>query len=234
MSLFEIKNLRQVYGDRVVLDIDALALKGDGITALIGPNGAGKSTLLRLLAGLEHATHGEVSCAVGDVRSRVMVFQRPLLLTRSVSENVAYGLAIRGVGKEAITRRVAAALDQAGLASLAGAGANTLSGGEYQRAALARALALAINAPILLLDEPGAHLDPGNGALIEQMIKTYQADNSAAVILATHNLHQARRLADRVVMLHEGRVIADQPVAEFFSAPGHPLAAAFIQGEMQY
>jgi tungstate transport system ATP-binding protein len=232
MSLFQINNLRQVYGDRVTLDIAALALHGDGITALIGPNGAGKSTLLRLLAGLEHPTSGGLVCAVADPRSRVMVFQRPILLTRSLAENVAYGLALRGVEKGEIKRRVDAAIKQAGLSDLADAQAHTLSGGEYQRAALARAMA--INAPILLLDEPTAHLDPGNGALIEQMIQSYQGDNAAAVILATHNLHQARRLAQRVVMLHEGRVIADQTVEAFFTAPGHPLAAAFIQGEMQY
>ncbi|GIV97047.1 MAG: ABC transporter ATP-binding protein [Herpetosiphonaceae bacterium] len=237
-ALYELRNLRKSYADRIVLDIEQLTIERGEILAVLGPSGAGKSTLLRLLNFLESPSQGSIRFAGFvtppapplHIRRRVtMVFQRPLLLDRSVHDVVSYGLVLRGQHDE---QRVQAALEQVGLAHMAHANARTLSGGEIQRAALARALVLQPDA--LLLDEPTANLDPANVALIEGLIRESNQQHSTTVVLVTHNVFQARRLAHRTALLLDGRLVEVGPTERVFSAPADPRTAAFVRGEMIY
>jgi tungstate transport system ATP-binding protein len=155
------------------------------------------------------------------------VFQKPALLNRSVRDNVAYGLRLRG---ESPDGRVEDALARMDLTALAGALVHRLSGGETQRVALARALVL--RPDVLLLDEPTANLDPYNVALIESIVREQNARLGVTVVLVTHNVFQARRLAGRVGLLLNGKLIEVAPTADFFERPRDPRTAAFVKGEM--
>lgn len=239
--LYRLLDITHRYGERVVLDLPQLEFAPGEIVAIVGPSGSGKSTLLRLLNFLERPTSGTLTFrthtvnGTGDVpldlrRQVTTVFQRPVLLNSSVIHNVAYGLQLRGVRDG---RPLAeAALDAVGLAPLAGAHARTLSGGEMQRAALARAMV--IQPQVLLLDEPTANLDPYNVQLIEGAIRELHQRQQTTVVLVTHNVFQARRLAQRVLFLLDGRVIESGPAASFFASPVDPRTAAFIRGDMVY
>ncbi len=238
MSLYQLRDIQHCYGKRVVLDLPALDIERGEVLALVGPSGSGKSTLLRLLQFLETPSRGTIS--FDDVRldgqvdlalrrSVATVFQTPALLDRSVFDNVAYGLRLRGIAARQTREAVWDALDQVGLRLLAEAAARTLSGGEAQRAALARAIALKPRA--LLLDEPTANLDPYNVSLIEQIIR---AHNGFTTVVVTHNVFQARRLADRVGLLLNGQLIELAEVDRFFANPNDPRTRAFVNGEMVY
>lgn len=235
------EGVRHRYDQRSVLHIPALTLYQGEVLAVVGPSGAGKSTLLRLLALLETPSEGrvslylegaEVNAATAHLdqrRALAMVFQHPVLLSRSVYQNVAYGLRVRGQrGGRAIINEV---LDQLALADLASASAKTLSGGEAQRVALARSLVLQPH--ILLLDEPTANLDPANVRLIEDLIRA-QNQRGTTIILVTHNIFQARRLASRVILLLSSDLIEDAPVEPFFNAPRDPRTALFVSGDFIY
>jgi len=234
--LYQLKNIEHRYGARLVLKLETLSVKRGEALALVGPSGAGKSTLLRLLNFLEAPTAGEIvfdgetitpEAPLSVVRRITTVFQRPILLNRSVRANVVYGLELRGLRDEA---RVAAALQQVGLQEFANAPAHKLSGGEQQRAALARALAL--KPEVLLLDEPTANLDPYNVNLIEQIVREQNQTQGATVVLVTHNLFQAKRLASRTGLLLNGELIELASTEDFFNAPQDPRTAAFVQGKM--
>jgi len=237
--LFRLENIRKTLGAREILSLDSLTIARGEIFALVGPSGAGKSTLLRLLALLETPTAGAIefenyrvngNAAPLALRRRVaMVFQRPLLLNASVRENVAYGLQLRG---EADAARVERALEQLGLRDFARVNARTLSGGEVQRVALARALVL--EPDVLLLDEPTANLDPYNVSLIERIVQDQHAARGATIVLVTHNVFQARRLATRVGLLLEGRLIEVAETDAFFHSPRDARTRAFVNGEMIY
>jgi tungstate transport system ATP-binding protein len=156
-----------------------------------------------------------------------------MLLQRTVAANVGYGLRLRRhTSGQEVEQRVAASLREVGLADLAGAQARTLSGGEAQRVALARAMVIRPDA--LLLDEPTANLDPYNVGLIEQIVRRLNAEHRTTVVLVTHNVFQAQRLATRVALLLEGRIVEVAPVARFFEHPHDPRTAAFVRGEMVY
>lgn len=238
--VYATSGLSHAYNGRTVVDLDALTIMPGEIFALVGPSGAGKSTLLRLLSFLERPTAGQIvfqgRTAVGDWpdlaarRSLTMVFQRPKLLQRSVYENVAYGLKLRGEkGRDA---GITAVLARLGLAELSGAQARTLSGGEMQRVALARALVL--QPRVLLLDEPTANLDPYNIRLIEEMVLHANSTLGTTVVVVTHNIFQARRLAQRVGLMLAGRLIEVAATETFFSVPSRPETAAFVRGDMIY
>jgi tungstate transport system ATP-binding protein len=238
MSLYQLRHLQHCYGKRTVLDLPALDIERGELLALVGPSGAGKSTLLRLLQFLETPTRGTIifngmhlnrQIDLTLRRSVVTVFQTPALLDRSVFDNVAYGLRLRGVPLRQTREAVWAALDQVGLRPLARAAARTLSGGEAQRTALARAIALKPHA--LLLDEPTANLDPYNVSLIEQIIR---AHSGTTIVLVTHNVFQARRLADRIGLLWDGQLIELAETDRFFSNPIDPRTRAFVNGELVY
>jgi tungstate transport system ATP-binding protein len=239
--LFELRNVTKRYGARTVLQVDALQILRGEIVALVGPSGAGKSTLLRLLNFLETPTggellfHGQAYTAERmpplEVRRRITtVFQRPVLLRRDVAANVAYGLRLRGRRDSAA--QVRATLESVGLAHMGNQPARTLSGGEAQRVALARAMILEPDA--LLLDEPTANLDPYNVGLIESIARELNRTQGTTIVLVTHNVFQARRLAQRVALLLDGRVVEMAPTEQFFEAPQDPRTAAFVRGEMVY
>jgi tungstate transport system ATP-binding protein len=236
MSLYQLRDLQQRYGGRTVLDLPELEIERGEILAIVGPSGSGKSTLLRLLQFLETPTSGSITfdgltlngSAPLDVRRRVVtVFQHPALLDRSVFDNVAYGLRLRGQRDDRTI--VMPALERVGLHDYAATRAKTLSGGEAQRVALARSLVL--NPTALLLDEPTANLDPYNVGLIEEIIRGH---GSTTVVLVTHNIFQARRLADRVGLLLNGKLIELLPADRFFNDPIDPRTRSFINGEMVY
>ena len=236
--VFELRGLRKVYGARTVLAVDALDIAAGEILAVVGPSGAGKSTLLRLLNFLEAPTAGTLSYA-GRVappeppldwrREVTTVFQRPVMLGGTVRDNVAFGLRLRG---EAAETRVAAALERVGLAALAGQSASQLSGGEAQRTALARALVL--RPRVLLLDEPTANLDPYHVGLIEDIVREQNQAQATTVVMVTHNVFQARRLARRAAFLLNGSLVEASPIEDFFNAPRDARTAAFVRGEMVY
>lgn len=191
---------------------------------LIGPNGAGKSTLLRLLHGLLAPTTGSVVQA--GMGRQAMLFQKPVLLRRSVAQNIAHALSLAGISDPA---RIPAALEEVGLPHLADRPARLLSGGEQQRVALARALAL--HPDILFLDEPTASLDPAATRAVEAILAR-AAQRGVKIVMTTHDLHQARRLAGEILLLHRGRLVEQAPAATFFSSPASAEAQAFLRGDI--
>jgi tungstate transport system ATP-binding protein len=220
-------------GGQRLIDGVSLTLYAGTRTIVLGPNGAGKSLLLRLCHGLIRPTAGRVRWTCDDParlrRQQAFVFQRPVLLRRSAAANVAYALAVAGVPRAARRRRVHAALEQVGLQHIATRPARVLSGGEQQRLALARAWALAPK--ILFLDEPTANLDPAATRAIEAVIAAMGAAG-VKIVMTTHDLGQARRHADEIVFLHQGRLIEHADAARFFGHPGTPEARAFVAGEL--
>ena len=216
-------------GVPVLAGIDLVVAAG-GRTVLLGPNGAGKSTLLRVLHGLIPPSGGSIKW--GDATSRpfgqAMVFQRPVMLRRSAAENVRYALDLAGVRGADADARIDEALDEVGLRALADRPARGLSGGEQQKLAFARVWAL--RPEVLFLDEPTASLDPAAARSVEQIISDIHA-RGTTIVMTTHNLVQAKRLADDIIFLHAGRVTERTPAREFFAAPRSPEAAAFLEGE---
>ena len=240
-ATYRLQGVKKEYDGRSVLQIEALDINAGEIFGLVGPSGAGKSTLLRLLNFLEPPTQGSILYKEArfsaqrpvslELRRQVTtVFQRPLLLNRTVKANVGYGLQLRG--QNHLEARTKAALEQVRLVDLADQQARTLSGGEAQRVALARAMVL--QPEVLLLDEPTANLDPFNVGLIEEIVRDLHAEQGTTIVLVTHNVFQARRLAQRVALLLEGRLIEIAPVEEFFESPSDERTAAFVNGEMVY
>jgi len=196
---------------------------------VIGPNGAGKSVLLRLLHGLLPPTEGRLRWAGSGPKRDAMVFQRPVMLRRTALANLEYPLALAGLARAERRARAEAALAEAGLAALAGRPARRLSGGEQQRLALARAAALGPD--LLFLDEPCASLDPAATQAVEAAIRGIAA-RGCKIVMTTHDLAQARRLAGEVAFLHRGRLLEHAPAAAFFTGPAAPAAAAFLRGEL--
>ncbi len=239
--MYCLRDVIKTYHTRQVLEVEHLEIQPGEILALVGPSGAGKSTLLRLLNFLEPPTLGQIRFhdqvyAAGkemplELRRQVtMVFQRPMLLNRSIFANVSFGLELRGIRR---TRSlIQDALAEVGLDHLANQKARTLSGGEAQRVALARAI---VTRPeVLLLDEPTANLDPYNVGLIEKIMLHLNQSQHTTLVLVTHNVFQARRLAQRVVFLLEGKVIEVSDVDTFFNRPCDARTAAFVRGDMVY
>jgi len=224
----------EVDGKRLV-DAVTLSVTAGARTVILGPNGAGKSLLLRLCHGLLRPTSGTVRFAgpehVDGRRRHAMVFQRPMMLRRSVLANVSYGLALAGVSRQDRRDQAMASLERVGLAALADRPARVLSGGEQQRLALARAWAL--EPELLFLDEPTANLDPSATQAIESAIQAIHAAGTK-IVLVTHNLGQAHRLGDDVIFMASGRVLERASMARFLQAPASPEAAQFIRGELPW
>jgi tungstate transport system ATP-binding protein len=200
--------------------------------ALVGANGSGKSTLLRLLHGLAAPTGGRV--LRDPAMLQAMLFQRPHLMRMPVLGNIALGLWLRGLAWREAKAKAHTALARVGLTDLALRNARTLSGGQQQRVALARAWAL--SPQVLLLDEPTASLDPHAKREVEALIHEFaHQSQTMTLVFASHNLGQVKRLANRVLYLEQGRVLADLPVDDFFSGPllqqQYPAAHSFVKGE---
>lgn len=226
-----IRDLRYAVRGKTLIDGLNLNLETDGITVVMGPNGAGKSLLLRLIHGLLPPQSGDihwngVPVSADITRQQSLVFQSPVLLRRSVAANVGFVLRARRTG-DARTRDTL--LDRVGLADRAGQPARLLSGGEQQRLALARALAT--GPQVLMLDEATASLDPGSVARIEAIVRD-TGRTGTKVIFVTHDIGQARRLADDVVFLHRGQVSEHQSAETFFDHPRTSAARDYLAGRL--
>lgn len=221
--------------DRTLIDAIDFSFVTGARAIILGPNGAGKSLLLRLCHGLIKPTSGRVVwCGpfAKDARRRqAMVFQRPVMLRRSAAGNIDYALGLHGYTGHDRKERLATALRNTGLEEIADRPARVLSGGEQQRLALARAWAL--EPEVLFLDEPTANLDPAAAHKVEQTISAIHATGTK-IIMTTHDLGQARRLADEVLFLHGGRLIEHAPAAVFFEQPRTDTAAAFLRGKLHW
>ena len=222
-------------GGRTIIDRVSLKVEAGPSTIILGANGAGKSVLMRLMHGLITPSAGEIRWSDADVgrtrRQQAMVLQRPVMLRRSVLDNVIYALQAASVAKAEQVKLATEALESVGLMQLSRRAARTLSGGEQQRLALARAWAL--HPEVLFLDEPTANLDPGATREIENVIKAFDASGTK-IVMSTHNLGQARRLGDEVLFIHQGRVVEHTPVELFFPRPASQEATAFIKGELPW
>jgi tungstate transport system ATP-binding protein len=220
----------EVRGTRLIDELD-LCLETPGVTVIMGPNGAGKSLLLRLVHGLLRPTSGRVRWNGAEVdeavrRRQALVFQRPVLLRRSVRANVEFVLRLRAGRRE---RTADQWLEHVGLAAMAERPARRLSGGEQQRLAMARALAL--EPEVLLMDEPTASLDPASVATIEALVGEARTAG-AKILFVTHDVGQARRLADDVVFLHRGRVVEHASAEAFFTTPTSSAARDYLAGRL--
>ncbi len=212
---------------RTIIQPLTLDIEAGPSTIILGANGAGKSVLMRLMHGLLAPSSGKVAWS-GPGR-QAMVFQRPVMLRRSALANVVY--AVKAAGIEEAERPAMEALKEVGLAHLAQRPARVLSGGEQQRLALARAWAL--HPEVLFLDEPTASLDPSATREIEAIIRAFDASGTK-IVMATHNLGQARRLGDEVLFIHQGRLVERAAIERFFKQPGTAEATAFIKGELPW
>jgi len=215
---------------RILDDVSCTILAG-APTLLIGPNGAGKTTLLRIAMGLVAPTHGHVTWDGREAppARQAFVFQRPVMLRRSAASNVRYALKVAGIAPATHAQRIGELLALVGLDAVADRPARRLSGGEQQRLALARALVR--DPAVLFLDEPTASLEPAATKAVEEVIRAVAA-RGIKVVMSTHDLGEARRLAGDVLMLHRGRVVEAAPAATFFSAPRSHEAASFLAGEL--
>jgi tungstate transport system ATP-binding protein len=234
-ALFPLRaqQLGVVLGGHAAITDANLSIDAPRRVVVLGANGAGKSVLLRLLHGLIEPTKGTILWAGGTTRPRAqaMVFQRPVMLRRSALANIEYALDVNGVKGDEARRRASEALERVGLAHLGNRQARVLSGGEQQRAALARAWAL--RPKLMFLDEPTASLDPAAATEVERVVGEIHAAGTA-IVMTTHNLGLARRMADEVVFLHAGRLTEQTPADRFFDAPASPEAAQFLKGELPW
>lgn len=230
-AMMRLEGVGLTRGGRRVLDDLHLAVPANGITAVMGPNGAGKSLSLRVMAGLVVPDEGAVLRSE-DLTGRqdiALVFQKPVLLRRSVSANLRHALAVYGVPRRQRRERLGELLDFGRLASIADAPARALSGGEQQRVAMVRALAA--RPRLLLLDEPTASLDPQATAAIEKLIQN-AAHSGTAVVIVTHDRGQAGRLADHVRFLHKGALAEAASASQFLLAQKSPEAQAYLTGKL--
>lgn len=231
-ALAELRNLTQCFGSRTALDNVTLQIQEGEILALLGPNGSGKTTLLKVLAFLLRPKNGEIRFqgeTVTDKNSErirlqsALVFQRTVLFSTSVFNNVAYGLKMRKKPKSVINAEVRKALKLVKLEGFEKRSAKKLSGGEQQRVALARALVL--KTKLLLLDEPTANLDPKNTSIQEEVIATVNRELKTTIVMATHNMFQAKILPHRVALINDGKISEVGTTADIFGKLSKNLAS---------
>lgn len=227
----EVEGLSYAVAGRSILGPLSFRLEGRAPTVILGPNGAGKSVLLRLLHGLLTPSAGSIkwSSPRGMGVPQAMVFQRPVLLRRSVAANIGYALALAQVPRRERRGRVEEALAGVGLSDRARQAARTLSGGEQQLVALARARAL--RPAVLFLDEPTSSLGPAATRAVEEVIVSI-AEGGTKILMVTHQLGQARRLAGDILFLDNGRLLEQTPAAPFFVRPTSAAAAEYLAAEL--
>src|SRR5450759_56713 len=242
--VIEAKGLRKAYGAGVVLDLEELAVRRGEVLVILGPSGAGKSVLLRMLNLLEAPSEGtvyfegeEVQGLEGHRRTEVsrrmaLIFQDPLLFRGSVADNTGYGLKVRHVAAEERERRGAEVLKLVKMSRFAGKQTSTLSGGEAQRIALARALV--IEPEVLLLDEPFASLDTPTRRALQEDVKRILTDLGMTAIFVTHDQEEAARLGDRIMVLEDGKVAQSGSPREIFYEPRNEFVASFVGFENIY
>jgi tungstate transport system ATP-binding protein len=239
MSFIKVRGLcRRASGKAILKDVSLDVDEGD-VLGIIGPSGAGKTSLLRCIDMLDRPDAGSITFDGKDLwagdrlatqRSMAMVFQKPQPFSMSVYDNIAYGLRLRHVSRENIDRAVTDALELLDMAGKERQYAKSLSGGEAQRLAFARAYVL--KPKLLLLDEPTANLDPANASIMERAIRDINKRYGTTVILVTHNMHQARRLASHTAFMMDGQLVELKPTAELFSAASDPQTQEFLKGDM--
>ena len=229
MSLLELHDVSVRFGDVQALNGVSLRVDRGEFVALVGPNGSGKTTLLRTLHGMIRHHGSRTPADASTVQS--MVFQRPFMVRLSVATNLRLALWLAGVPRGERGARAEQALRRVGLTGLGGRPARALSGGQQQRLALARAWA--VRPQILFLDEPTASLDPSAKKEVEALLAGFSADGMT-MVMSTHNLGQAKRLASRVIYLDQGEIHADLPTARFFGGAAGASAEPFIKGEMAW
>jgi tungstate transport system ATP-binding protein len=215
-----------------ILDRINLVLMAGSPTVLIGPNGSGKTTLLRMAMGLLAPSSGRISCAGRELHPpsrRSFMFQRPTMLRRTAAGNIRYALKAASIPSDRLEGRIDELLRMVGLMGLGGRPARRLSGGEQQHLALARALAR--DPTVLFLDEPTASLDPTATKAFEDVVQSIVAQG-IKVVMSTHDLGEARRLAGEIVLLHKGRVIESAAAAAFFNSPQSAEARKFLLGDL--
>jgi tungstate transport system ATP-binding protein len=226
------ENVTVSVGAVTILDQIALTLVSGPPTVVVGPNGSGKTTLLRAAMGLVKPSAGRITWGEREnvpPARRAIVFQRPIMLRRSASGNIRYVLGNSGVAGAEQKARVGEVLALVGLEHIADRPARRLSGGEQQRLALARALAR--DPTVLFLDEPTASLDPAATKVIEDVVRTV-SEGGIKVVMSTHDIAEARRLAGDVIMLHHGRLIETGAAMSFFNTPKTDEAKKFLAGEL--
>ncbi|MEW6409905.1 MAG: phosphate ABC transporter ATP-binding protein [Nitrospirota bacterium] len=237
----KVSNITKSYNSKIVLNNCSFTFEAGKVFSIIGPNGSGKSTFLRICALIESPDRGKVVYDDEsktfdnsiELRRRItLVFPKGGIFNTSVYKNVAYGLKLRGFGKEEIEAIVEETLKEVGIWDKRNQNALSLSTGEAQRLVLARAIA--IKPEIMFLDEPTVSLDPRSVAIIEELIKTIGRKYRPTIIMVTHNMFQAQRLADRVFFLLDGMIIEDAPPQEFFENPKDERTWRFINGDMIY
>lgn len=240
MAYVALRSVRKRYSEKEILKGVSIDIQRGELISIVGPSGSGKTTLLRLIDGLDFPDSGEIFIDgikltmenAPKLRKKVgMVFQNPVLFDASVYDNVAFSLKFRGLPDDLIRQRVEAALNLVMLNDLAKRSALTLSGGEAQRVALARALVY--DPELILLDEPTANLDPANVLIIEGALREANLQEKT-VVLVTHNIFQAKRLANRVALLLEGEMVEVQETESFFNRPLDPRTRRFIDGDLVY
>ncbi len=226
------ENIRVARGGKTLLGPLSLEITGEGVTIVLGPNGSGKTTLLRALHGLERLREGAVRWAVPEPETRsqqAFVFQAPILMRRSVVDSIAYPLLLDGLRNDEARDRAADAAEAVGLGDRLALQAMDLSGGEKQKLAIARAL---VRRPqILFLDEPCANLDGRATRDIEAILAKVR-EQGTRIVMSTHNVGQARRMADEAVFLFDGRMIDGGKASDFFDNPQTPEARAHLQGDL--
>jgi tungstate transport system ATP-binding protein len=236
-------NIRKSYHMNPVLQGCSFSFEREGIYILMGPNGSGKSTFLRICALIEEPDGGELDFAesgnrvkgVRDISLRrriTLVLPKIGIFNTTVFQNVAYGLKLRGMNNKSIVEKANRALGIVGLSDKKDNNANSLSSGETQRLGIARAIV--IEPEILFLDEPTASLDPYSTKVIEEVIAKIGEQKNIMIIMVTHNLFQAQRLADHVLFMYEGRIVDYGSKKAFFENPKDERARLFITGQMVY
>jgi molybdopterin-binding protein len=232
MVTAELKGVTKAYGNKIVVDTVNLQIHEGEILALLGPNGSGKTTILKILAFIENPTGGEVIFQGEKVNFKntekerlqsTLVFQKTTVFGTSVYNNIVYGLKLRKVPKETRDREVKKALELVKLEGFEKRNARKLSGGEQQRVAIARALVL--KTKLLLLDEPTANLDPKNAGILEEVIDTVNRENRTSIVMATHNMFQAKKLPHRIALMDEGKITEVGAPAEVFGKLSKNLAS---------
>jgi tungstate transport system ATP-binding protein len=233
----QLEDLKKSYPLVKALKSVSLNLEGNKIILLLGVNGSGKTTLMRILAGLEKSDSGTIFLNSKSMdpkalrQASTLVFQKTAMFSRNVNDNLAYGLKIRKVPHNEISLRIRKVLAVVKLSYFEKRRAKKLSGGEQQRVALARAFLL--DSQVLLLDEPTANLDPNSATIIEKAIISKKS-SCRIIVMATHNLNQARRIADEIVHIHNGEVIEIAKTEDFFEHPKSEITRKFINGELDF
>lgn len=237
-SFLQLEEIEKIFDGTKVLDSVSIDVDMGRILTIVGVNGSGKTTLLRILAGLERQSRGiiRIDNNIMDKeklrRFSTMVFQKTTVFNMSVYDNVAFGLKVRGVKKEVIEEQISHALSTVRLNNFRKRKAKKISGGEQKRVSLARAFIL--HPQILLLDEPTSNLDPANAIIIENVIQKMRKKGDCIIILATHNLHQAKRLSDIITHIHSGKIMETANPIDFFAHPSNEITKKFINGELQF